>query len=298
MAGLSDRLAMMASLVQQGERVADVGTDHGSLPIFLCQQGISPFGVMTDISADSLRKAQLAGSQWIEEGKLSARCGDGLVPLEKGEVDTVMLAGMGGRLMIDILEADPEKTLSFRHFIFQPRTAPGELRSYLAAKGYHILEEKLVRERKNLCEILWVQSPAYPLEEGQGEWINDPSEGARLRYLAEEAEKSSPRNTEESLEKESLAQGPLGETSFTEGEEPKAEAPILWEVPLYYRDLEEPLMEEYLQRKWEREKRILQGRTKSLQGSSSQAAEESDVQGTKENMAYLQALLQARIKGQ
>ena len=172
---LTPRLTAIAEYIEPGETLADVGTDHGALPVFLCREEICPSGIMTDISAESLAKARFAGADLIEEGILSARVGDGLEPLEKGEADNVVMAGLGGNLMIEILEKDPEKSLSFSCYILQPRKAAGRLRRYLYEKGYRITAERLVRERRHLCEIIKVRSPGAE-EEG----LLLPEEAERL----------------------------------------------------------------------------------------------------------------------
>ena len=158
MNSLTPRLKAIADYITPGETLCDVGTDHGALPVFLCREDICPSGIMTDISAESLAKAKIAGADLIEAGILSARVGDGLAPVEAGEADNVVMAGLGGNLMIEILEADPEKARSFSRYILQPRKAPGRLRRYLYGTGFTVEAERLVRERRHLCEILKVST--------------------------------------------------------------------------------------------------------------------------------------------
>ena len=156
---LSDRLRVIADYVRPGETVADIGTDHGLLPVELVRSGRCPRAVMTDISAGSLAKARLLGADYIAAGSLDAREGDGLKPLLPGEVDTVVLAGLGGNLMIDILGDDPEKAAGYPRYILQPRKATGRLRCYLYEQGYAIAGERIADENGHLCEILSVVSP-------------------------------------------------------------------------------------------------------------------------------------------
>ena len=158
MAILSDRLDALAKQINEGETMADIGTDHGFLPIYLHTQGISPKVVMTDVSAKSLSKARENGEGVKGLPDSSYRCGDGLAPIQPGEVDAVVLAGMGGMLMVEILTADLPKSRSIGKFVLQPRNHAEALRRFLALNGFSIAREVLVREGRHLCEII-VASP-------------------------------------------------------------------------------------------------------------------------------------------
>ena len=158
---LSERLAAIAEYVFQGETVADIGTDHGLLPIFLLQRNISPKVVLTDIKRGPLEKAKANLLAHAPDIEADLRLGGGLEPMEKGEVDTVIIAGMGGVMMTEILAADQVKTRSYRRFILQPRNGRDKLRIWLYHNGYTISEERLVREGKYICEILVVDTSRY-----------------------------------------------------------------------------------------------------------------------------------------
>ena len=169
---LTDRLQMIADGIRAGETMADIGTDHGFLPIFLAESGICPHVIMTDISDGSLTKAEtdlrLAQGEGNAEleGRTELRLGDGLSVLKPGEVDVVVIAGMGGILMTEILGADPEKTGSFGRFILQPRNNPGRLRAFLLDRGFRITREQIVREHRFLCEIITAVPPGDVTEPG------------------------------------------------------------------------------------------------------------------------------------
>lgn len=144
----------MAYAVRQGESVADIGTDHGYVPYLLLRDGISPFVILSDISSDSLDKARETFRQHPENlEKTDFRVGDGLQSIRPGEVDCVILAGLGGMTLRMILEEDAEKTRSFSHFVLQPRNASGPLRAALYGLGYDIENEQLIREGKFICEV-------------------------------------------------------------------------------------------------------------------------------------------------
>lgn len=137
---------MLADMVTRGSRVADVGCDHGFLSIYLVQQGISP-GVL----AMDVRKGPLtAAAEHIEMCGLGAyietRLSDGLENYRKGEAETLVCAGMGGRLMAEILVRSMEKVTGFRELILQPQSELREFRHFLTQNGFRIEAENAVYE--------------------------------------------------------------------------------------------------------------------------------------------------------
>lgn len=141
----------MADNVIEGKPMADIGTDHGFLPMYLYENGICPKVILADVSQGSLNKAR--ENCGICEG-YDYRLGDGLSVLEAGEVCTVAVAGMGGRLICRILEKDTAKTKSFQRLILQPRNGQAELRIWLEQNGFVITSELLAREGRFICEII------------------------------------------------------------------------------------------------------------------------------------------------
>lgn len=163
MVKLSDRLQMIADLIEEGQTVADVGTDHGFLPIFLWESKKSPKVILADISKGSLQKAidnvhmQNYNEETIKES-FDFRLGNGIQILENGEVDAIVIAGMGGILMTEILGENLEKTKSMKKIILQPRNGQGKLRWWLINNGFILKEEKIVREGKFICEIICAEA--------------------------------------------------------------------------------------------------------------------------------------------
>lgn len=154
---LTDRLKAIALEINHGETMADIGTDHGFLPLFLWQTGISPKVILTDVSRGSLNKA-IKNCERIQPGVVfDCRLGNGLEVLGEGEVDVVVIAGMGGILISEIMGRDIAKTGTMGRFVLQPRSAVGELRHWLFHNGFTIVAESLVREGKFICEILTVE---------------------------------------------------------------------------------------------------------------------------------------------
>jgi len=166
---LSERLQKIADFIEPGESVADIGTDHGFLPIALRESGKSPFVILSDVNEGPLEKARANIEKHLPEERIDIRIGNGLKILKPGEVDAVVIAGMGGLLIAEILGEDPLKTRSFRKFILQPRTAQKKLREWLYAHGFTITDEALAREGKLLCEII----VAAPCSEGLDKMPDD-----------------------------------------------------------------------------------------------------------------------------
>ena len=160
---LSERLDKIAGFIEQGERVADIGTDHGYIPMYLKMNGISDYVIAGDINEGPLEKMQENMDRLIPDDSdregIFMRLGGGLDVVENGEVDTVVIAGMGGLLIADILGNDREKSCSIKKFILQPRNAQDKLRKWLLDNGYRITGEVLARESRFVWEIICVESP-------------------------------------------------------------------------------------------------------------------------------------------
>ena len=162
---LSDRLQLIADEIHCGETMADIGTDHGFLPLYLLETKKCPKVIMADISSGSLAKAEENCKMAKPDGDYELRLGDGIDILEDGEVDVVAIAGMGGNLIADILEWNMAKSRSIKRYILQPRRHVGKLRHWLYCNGFEIVKESLVEEGKFICEILTVESG--PVENGR-----------------------------------------------------------------------------------------------------------------------------------
>ena len=106
---LSRRLRTVAGMVTRGHRVCDVGCDHGFVPVYLVQQGISPGVLAMDLREGPLRAAREHVSAYGLEGQIETRLSDGLHNYKAGEADTLICAGMGGGLMMRILEAERDR---------------------------------------------------------------------------------------------------------------------------------------------------------------------------------------------
>ena len=154
---LKGRLLSIAEMVPPSRCVVDVGTDHGRLPVWLVKRGIAEKAVVTDISAASLKKAEALIKNHGLEGVIEPRVGDGLSVICPGEADTVVISGMGGLLIRDILEGAPQVTAGVETFVLQPMKSQSFLRKWLTDSGYAIVDESLVREKGRFYEIMVVR---------------------------------------------------------------------------------------------------------------------------------------------
>ena len=151
---LSDRLQKISDFIEKGESVADIGTDHGFLPISLWETGKSPRVILSDINEGPLEKARINIQKHNPDNDFDIRLGCGIQTIRRAEVDDIVIAGMGGLLIAEILGDDLEKSKSYHKLILQPRNAQDKLRKWLLENGFEIVDEVLVRERKYICEII------------------------------------------------------------------------------------------------------------------------------------------------
>ena len=169
---LSERLKIIAGQIEKGQTMADIGTDHGFLPLYLWENDICPKIIMTDISAGSLNKAKETFEKYAQKhvkkyaekhaekyADIHFRPGDGLGPVGKGEAGAVVIAGMGGVMITRILGSDISKTLSFEKYILQPRNGSGKLRYWLEEAKFETVSEHLAEEGKFICEIITASPP-------------------------------------------------------------------------------------------------------------------------------------------
>ena len=100
---LDSRLSLCASFVRQDSKLADIGTDHAYLPVWLCQNGVCKSAVAADINPEPLSRGQLTIAQAGLEDKVKTRLSDGLKSISADEADDIVIAGMGGELIAKII---------------------------------------------------------------------------------------------------------------------------------------------------------------------------------------------------
>ena len=153
MGKLKERLRAVFDLVPPSS-VADIGTDHGYLARELFLGRKSNFVIATDKNAGPCEAARRTLQDAGIGDQVEVRCGDGLTPLAVGEVETVVIAGMGGALIREILAASPKIAVSLTALVLQPQNGGELLRRYLYEIGWHIDDEALAAEGGLLYEII------------------------------------------------------------------------------------------------------------------------------------------------
>ncbi len=139
---LDSRLSLCAGFVRRGSRLADIGTDHAYLPVWLASNGIIRSAVACDVRPKPLQ----SGSDNIEKygcsDSVSTRLSDGLDEVSPDEADDIVLAGMGGELIVKLISRTPWLRDTSKRLIMQPMTKAFVLREYLCKNGFNIIEEK------------------------------------------------------------------------------------------------------------------------------------------------------------
>ena len=151
---LDKRLNMFAAMIIKGESVADIGADHAHLSIFLVENNIVPRAIVTDLPDGPFNRAVNAVQNSNCQDRLGVRQGDGLQVLLPGEVGNIIIAGMGGDSIVEILSYDWNKAESYHRYIFQPMSKAHVLRSELSRRGWPILDEKIVRENQKYYSVI------------------------------------------------------------------------------------------------------------------------------------------------
>ncbi len=154
---IGPRLELIASLVPQDSRLADIGSDHGYLPAWLLLNKRISFAIAGELNEDPARRARETAVAYDLLETMQVRLGSGLSVLRPGEVDTVTIAGMGATTMIDILEARPEVLANLTRLILQPNVAGKELRKWLIGHGWKIVDEDLALENDIVYEVIAVE---------------------------------------------------------------------------------------------------------------------------------------------
>lgn len=143
---LSRRLQTLADLVTPGNVAADVGCDHGLLSVYLVEAGISPRVIASDVRKGPLSAAEAHIAERGLSAYIETRLSDGLAAYRPGEADTLVCAGMGGRLMQRILTRGGDVAMGFRELILQPQSELWQFRVFLRKRGFGILDEELLCE--------------------------------------------------------------------------------------------------------------------------------------------------------
>lgn len=143
---LSERLQTVANLVGETGVVADIGTDHGYIPVYLVSSGKAERAIAMDVNQGPLQRALEHIKQFHLQERIETRLSDGMKALQPGEAQTIVIAGMGGALMTRILEEGEDVAHMAERLVLQPQSELPAFRHFLAERGYHILHEDMVYE--------------------------------------------------------------------------------------------------------------------------------------------------------
>lgn len=151
---LSPRLAAVARRVPAGAVAADIGTDHARLPIYLVASGRCPRAIAVEAAPGPYSRARTHLRAARVEHLVDLRLADGLGGIEPGEAGALIIAGLGGTTMVDILNRRPEVAASIPLWIFQPASASHRIRRFCADNGWPIADEDLVEDRGRIYEVI------------------------------------------------------------------------------------------------------------------------------------------------
>ncbi|SFL32592.1 tRNA (adenine22-N1)-methyltransferase [Paenibacillus sp. 1_12] len=151
---ISKRLEMIANEVPTGSRLADIGSDHALLPVYLAQQKQIVKAVAGEVNLGPFQAASRQVRESALDQVIDVRHGNGLEVVEAGEIDVITIAGMGGALIADILEAGKDKLSGVNVLILQPNVGESNVRSWLIAHHWILQNEQILEEDGKIYEIL------------------------------------------------------------------------------------------------------------------------------------------------
>jgi tRNA (adenine22-N1)-methyltransferase len=194
---LSNRLELVVSFADQAETAADIGTDHGHVPVELVRRGIVKKALAMDVRKGPLGKAEENIRAAGLTDKIELRLSDGMEKLKAGEADVVIIAGMGGELMIHILEQGRHMWDSVSQWVLSPHSELARLRRWLASQGFSIKKEAMVFEDGKYYTVLDVrkgrETPKGEEREERsfryGTYLIERRDPVLLGYLKDEEEK-------------------------------------------------------------------------------------------------------------
>ena len=184
---LSKRLQAVADLVTAGYRVADIGTDHAYIPIFLLASGKISGAVAMDVNEGPLERARCHVAENGLSEKISLRLSDGLAGLRPGEAESVVIAGMGGGLIIRILTEGAGALEHVKECVLQPQSEIEKVRAFLLEEGFLFIKEDMVEEDGKYYPMMKMAPPGRRTERTCGTaetW--DETELRYGRYLLQE----------------------------------------------------------------------------------------------------------------
>ena len=187
---LTPRLRTAADLVPAGARLADIGTDHAYLPAALLLEGKIPYAIAADLRHGPLLRAKETAAEYGCRDRMGFRLCDGLKGIRPEETDAIVIAGMGGETIAQILAAAPWVRERNVPLVLQPMSSLPDLREWLFQNGYQIEEERLAREEDAIYVVMSVRAgemaPLTPAELWAGRQSRDALRGLTVSVAAGE----------------------------------------------------------------------------------------------------------------
>ncbi|WP_188067843.1 tRNA (adenine(22)-N(1))-methyltransferase [Brevibacillus brevis] len=163
---ISKRLQTIARYCPEGARVADIGSDHALLASYLLVKGIASFVIAGELNEGPFQAAKKQIHTLQVKDRASVRKGNGLAVLQPGEADVICIAGMGGQLIVSILDAGKDKLEGVQRLILQPNVGEEAVRLWMIENGWQLIAESILQEDGVIYEILVAErgNPTLPYE--------------------------------------------------------------------------------------------------------------------------------------
>lgn len=171
MDNLPRRLAAVSSLIPPGKVVADIGTDHGFLAVYLIKSGLAKKVIASDIHQGPFERARKYIHYEGLEDHIDVRLGGGLDVLSPGEVDVIVIAGLGGNTIVEILGKGLDLLADVETLVLNPATHESEVRQWLSKNGRRLMEEDLVEDQGKLYQVISASHGEQP-EAEEWTWLD------------------------------------------------------------------------------------------------------------------------------
>lgn len=193
---LSKRLKAVADYVTPGSVVADIGCDHAHTSIYLMENHIANAVIALDVNIGPLERAKENISKYHLEESIQVRLSDGARQIKKGEVDSLLISGMGGALMVRILKDSLDIAKSAKEWILQPQSEIVLVRKFLVKQGYSVIEENMLLEEGKYYVIMKAVSKEEEEEQEEvffcyGKWLLKSKNPVLKEYLINKEQKVS-----------------------------------------------------------------------------------------------------------
>ena len=190
---ISKRLKAVAAMISDNNKVADIGTDHGYIPIYMVTERGCSYAYAMDVNEGPLKRAEENIIKYQVEDKIELRLSDGIDGLKAGEADTIVIAGMGGLLINRILSDGIGVAKSVKELVLSPHSDVNLVRKFLADNGFAIVDEQIVYEDNKYYFILKAVLGEMTIDNDTYEWYGkvllERKDGVLLDYLNRERDK-------------------------------------------------------------------------------------------------------------